>query len=73
MSKSDQEKPVTKSIFVRNDELSVLGFSEHSEALLVAEELTKKWDGPSHRVRVRLRSRTNSWDVVVKSKREVAL
>jgi hypothetical protein len=56
------------SAFVRNEDLSLPGFGNEEAAELAAETIPRM-DG--RRVRVAYRSRTSTYDVVVKDRREI--
>ncbi len=58
-------------IYKKSEELSKSGFVDFEAAKELQEQLLAKYPEPGHRVRVRLRSRTNTWDVVVKVRTEV--
>lgn len=55
--------------FIRNEELSLPGFRDKREAELAAETIPQS---PSRRVRVSFRSRTGTYDVVVKDRQASA-
>lgn len=60
-------------IYVRDPDLTVTGFTAVEEAHKEVDRLTAQMgDRPTdeYRIRVRLRNRTNLWDVVVKTRRE---
>lgn len=70
MPKEKNETP-SRTIYKKSQELSKDGFTDFPAAQAVAEELSKKYTEPKHRIRTRLRTRTNTWDVVVKVRTEV--
>lgn len=63
----DTEKEA-RFIFVRDNEKTVTGITTYEVAKAIAAELGE--DTETQRVRVRMRSRTGLWDVVVKTRRE---
>lgn len=67
-----QEKKEARYIYKRNPELGKTGFTEFDKAKELETELLKKYAEPEYRVRTRLRTRTNTWDVVVKVRTAVA-
>lgn len=61
--------------YLRDDELTKTGFETYKEAWLIYEATKAKLGqldptGTLYRVRIRQRTRTGKWDVVVKTKRE---
>ncbi len=68
MSKEQQQK--VHYAFIRDDERSKLGFISEEVAKTEFDSL-KVLEGDDTRVRLRYRSRTDRWDVVVKTRREV--
>lgn len=62
----EQKKIEERFIYKKDVDLSKTGFALFEHAKNLEAELLKKYPEPGHRVRVRLRSRTNTWDVVVK-------
>lgn len=68
MSKKKEESE--RFVFVRDDERSVLGFSTFEAAKIEADSMGPK-DTDDRRVRICYRSRTEQYDVVVKTKRAV--
>jgi hypothetical protein len=69
---SKEEKKEERVIYKMNQELSKTGFAVFELAKNVEAELQKRFPEPGHRVRTRLRLRTNTWDVVVKVRTAVA-
>lgn len=63
---SKQQK--IRYVFVKGPEKTIEGISSFEEAKKKAEEFP---ESETQRVRVRLRSRTGLWDVLVKTRREV--
>lgn len=61
----DQEK---RYVFVKNDEKCAFGFATFEAAKSAAANIEET---DLVRVRVRMRSRTGTWDVVVKERKEV--
>lgn len=61
-----KEKEEERFIYKKDGDLSKTGFAVFEHAKNLESELLKKYPEPGHRVRVRMRSRTNTWDVVVK-------
>ncbi len=61
----------TRTIFVKNNELSREGFRSFEEATEARQTLGD--DSDTQRVRIRFRNRTGLWDVLVKSAREVPI
>lgn len=68
---SKEEKAETRVIYKRDPELTREGFEVFQTAKDLESELTTRYPEPGHRIRVRMRSRTNTWDVVVKVRTEV--
>lgn len=68
---SKEKKPEARVIYKKDPELTKEGFSVFELAKNVETEMAKRYPEPGHRVRLRLRSRTNTWDVVVKVRAEV--
>jgi hypothetical protein len=68
MSKKKEEP---RYIYKKDPELGKAGFAVFEHAKNLEAELLKKYPEPQHRVRTRLRARTNTWDVVVKVRTEV--
>ena len=66
-----EQKVETRVIYKKNEDLSKVGFTDFGEAKRKESELLVAYVEPQYRVRVRLRSRTNTWDVVVKVRTEV--
>ncbi len=66
------KKPESRIIYKKDLTLSRLGFTDVTAAKVTELELLKAHPEPGHRVRMRLRTRTNTWDVVVKTRTEVA-
>ena len=58
----------TRYIFVRDDGKTRTGFTSYADAVAAKAGIPET---PEQTVRVRLRRRTNTWDVVVKVRREV--
>lgn len=59
--------------FIKDQELTQTDFATHELAAQAALRVRAHLSDPSelkYRVRIRLRSRTGKWDVVVKTKRE---
>jgi hypothetical protein len=75
MKQQQQEKQAieattaVRTTFVRDDAQTRVGFTSHVEAEEWADAMGPR-DSDSRRVRVRFRSRTGMWDVVVKSARQ---
>ena len=74
------QKPValTKTIYVRDDEQTHVGFRTHDEAVEVADRILPRGPNGSRdsdriRVRVSYRRRTGLYDVVVKVARQVPI
>lgn len=65
------EKKEPHIIYKKDLDLSKTGFTVFEDAQAAELLLKKKFPEPGHRVRNRLRSRTNTWDVVVKVRTEV--
>lgn len=61
MTKTTRDPP-----FVRDENLTMTGFSDFEEARKAASSIKQD---PNIRIRIRLRNRTDRWDVVVKRKR----
>jgi hypothetical protein len=57
-----------RSAFVRNEDLSVPGFRDKESAVRAAAAIPR---ADERRVKVAYRSRTSTYDVVVKDKRDV--
>lgn len=66
------KKTETRIIYKKDPDHSAAGFTNVGEATAIADALRIKYVEPGHRVRTRFRSRTNTWDVVVKVRTEVA-
>lgn len=66
-----QEKKEPRYIYKKDPELSLEGFTDFEKAKTAEAELLKGHKEPEYRVRTRLRSRTNTWDVLVKVRTEV--
>lgn len=67
------KKPETRIIYKKDLTLSRTGFVDITAAKVTELELLKSHPEPGHRVRTRLRTRTNTWDVVVKVRTEVTV
>ncbi len=68
---SAPKKTETRIIYKKDPDHSASGFTTYDEAATIAEALRIKYVEPGHRVRTRFRSRTNTWDVVIKVRTEV--
>jgi hypothetical protein len=66
-----EEKKEVRIIYKRDSDLTKVGFLDFVEAQAVAHELKQKYPEPQYRIRTRLRTRNNGWDVVVKVRTEV--
>ena len=64
-------KEETRVIYKKDLELSLEGFETFEKAKAAEAELLRGHAEPTYRVRTRLRTRTNTWDVVVKVRTEV--
>jgi len=65
------KKIETRIIYKKDPDHSAVGFTTYDEATTIADALRIKYVEPGHRVRTRFRTRTNTWDVVVKTRTEV--
>lgn len=70
MSKNKKTESV-RVIYKKDLNLSRVGFTDVTAAKVTELELLKTHPEPTYRVRTRLRTRTNTWDVVVKVRTEV--
>lgn len=61
-----------KFIYKKDLKLSKSGYSDFADAKEHEDELVAQYTMPEYRIRTRLRSRTNTWDVVVKVRSEVS-
>lgn len=62
-----KDRPEKRFVFVKDTLLTVSGFASHDEAKAAAADIPET---DERRVRVRMRSRTGLYDVVVKTRRE---
>lgn len=67
----ENKKVEPRVIYKKDPKLTETGFTEFKDAKEVHDSLLKQYPEPGHRVRTLLRSRTRSWDVVVKVRTEV--
>ncbi len=66
------EKKIESRIVYKKDlNLTHSGCADFETAKEIESDLVAKYPEPGHRIRTRLRSRTNTWDVVVKIRTEV--
>jgi hypothetical protein len=68
---ANEKKAETRVIYKKDLTLSRTECSDYPEAKAIEAELLGKYPEPGHRVRTRLRTRTSTWDVVVKVRTEV--
>lgn len=64
MTKDTREPP-----FIRDENLTMTGFTNFGDAQKAASSIG---DDPNIRIRIRLRNRTDKWDVVVKRRQASA-
>jgi hypothetical protein len=64
-------KNETRVVYKKDLNLSASGYSDFAEAKEVENNLVANYPEPQYRIRTRLRTRTNTWDVVVKVRNEV--
>ncbi len=65
------KKAEPRIIYKKDLNLSQTGCADFEKAKEIEAGLLAKYPEPGHRVRTRLRSRTSTWDVVVKVRTEV--
>lgn len=63
-------KNETRAVYKKDHKLSTSGYSDFADAKKVEDALVAQYTMPEYRIRVRLRNRTNTWDVVVKVRSE---
>lgn len=68
-----EDKAPARIIYKRDSDLSKVGFADYAEAAELHHTLSQKYAEPGYRIRTRMRSRTGTWDVVVKVRTEVAV
>ena len=61
-------KEPPRFVYRRDPDLTVTGFATYGEAKAVADKIPET---DERRIRVRMRSRTGTWDVVVKTRQQV--
>ncbi len=65
------KKIETRYIYVKNAELTTTGFTTYERAKWAVAGLPPEIKAPEYRVKIALRNRTNTFDVVVKKRTEV--
>lgn len=66
------KKTATRVIYVKDHDLTTTGFKTYQHAQWAVSGLPRHVEAPEYRVRIALRSRTNTFDLVVKKRTEVA-
>ena len=72
-SKQSKDQKNVRVIYVKDTEKSILGFDSFEDATVAAEKIRGSKEAASEQIRVRVlrRNRTDKFDVLVKSRREV--
>lgn len=60
-----------RAVYIKDPELTKTDIGSYDEATRIAGELKEKYPEPLYRIRVRLRSRTDKWDVLTKRRTEI--